>query len=363
MASEWQIIKDLYKGFGNNPRNAETFEALVNINPLFSAYRGAKTLSNVDVSPMRQSLLNEAYGISDPNVNRQAANQVKDTLFGLLDVAPVAGAATPAIKAGGKTLAKEAARQIETGTGLLGSTAIDPRMYITAYHGTPHEIIGGKFDLSKIGTGEGAQAYGHGLYFAESPAVAKTYQMPSRGAEATAAQNLKMYKNPERAIEALEEQLTSNITELGRQHTQEAINLLKSGKATTGNLYKVDIADETIPKMLDWNKPISEQSIEVQKALSPYMKEYGLPSNETGSSAYSMMLDILGKKKGLGSGSSPSSFKELAPYASEELNRAGIPGIKYLDAASRSGNEGTRNFVVFNPDTVKILERNGLLLP
>lgn len=130
MASEWQIIKDLYKGFGNNPRNAETFEALANINPLFSAYRGAKTLSNVDVSPMRQSLLNEAYGISDPNVNKQAANQVKDTLFGLLDVAPVAGAATPVIKSGGKTLFKEAARQIETGTGLLGSSAINPRINI-----------------------------------------------------------------------------------------------------------------------------------------------------------------------------------------------------------------------------------------
>jgi hypothetical protein len=102
MASEWQIIKDLYKGFGNNPRNAETFEAIANMNPIFSAYRGAKTLANVDVSPMRQSLLNEAYGISDPNVNRQAANQVKDTLFGLLDVAPT----FPVAKAGAKGLLK-----------------------------------------------------------------------------------------------------------------------------------------------------------------------------------------------------------------------------------------------------------------
>jgi hypothetical protein len=102
MAGEWQIIKDLYKGFGNNPRNAETFEAIANMNPLFSAYRGAKTLANVDVSPMRQSLLNEAYGISDPNVNRQAANQVKDTLFGLLDVAPT----FPVAKAGAKGLLK-----------------------------------------------------------------------------------------------------------------------------------------------------------------------------------------------------------------------------------------------------------------
>src|SRR4029077_8399539 len=40
---------------------------------------------------------------------------------------------------------------------------------IKAYHSSPHDFD--RFDLSKIGTGEGAQVYGHGLYFAENPAV------------------------------------------------------------------------------------------------------------------------------------------------------------------------------------------------
>ena len=40
---------------------------------------------------------------------------------------------------------------------------------IKAYHSSPHDFD--KFDLAKIGTGEGAQVYGHGLYFAENPAV------------------------------------------------------------------------------------------------------------------------------------------------------------------------------------------------
>ena len=39
----------------------------------------------------------------------------------------------------------------------------------TAYHGSPHKFD--KFQLDKIGTGEGAQAYGHGLYFADAPDV------------------------------------------------------------------------------------------------------------------------------------------------------------------------------------------------
>ena len=45
---------------------------------------------------------------------------------------------------------------------------------IRAYHGSPHDFD--KFDMSKIGTGEGAQAYGHGLYFSETEGVAKSYR-------------------------------------------------------------------------------------------------------------------------------------------------------------------------------------------
>lgn len=51
----------------------------------------------------------------------------------------------------------------------------DPRiLFQPAYHGTPH--IFDKFDSSKIGTGEGAQAFGHGLYFAGRKEVAKYYR-------------------------------------------------------------------------------------------------------------------------------------------------------------------------------------------
>ena len=45
---------------------------------------------------------------------------------------------------------------------------------IVAYHGSPHSFD--QFDTSKIGTGEGAQAYGHGLYMAGNEAVAQSYK-------------------------------------------------------------------------------------------------------------------------------------------------------------------------------------------
>ena len=48
------------------------------------------------------------------------------------------------------------------------------KIIIEAYHGTPHKVD--KFSTEKIGTGEGAQAYGHGLYFADRKGVAQSYQ-------------------------------------------------------------------------------------------------------------------------------------------------------------------------------------------
>ena len=49
-----------------------------------------------------------------------------------------------------------------------------PKAGFKAYHGTPYRFE--QFDIEKIGTGEGAQAYGYGLYFAGEPDVARGYR-------------------------------------------------------------------------------------------------------------------------------------------------------------------------------------------
>ena len=45
---------------------------------------------------------------------------------------------------------------------------------IKAYHGSPHKFD--IFDSSKLGTGVGAQNFGHGLYFAGEPAIGENYK-------------------------------------------------------------------------------------------------------------------------------------------------------------------------------------------
>jgi hypothetical protein len=72
--------------------------------------------------------------------------------------------------------AKDFAYNIEAGT--LGRH-LDEELngniqFMTAWHGSPHKFD--KFDISKIGTGEGAQAYGAGLYFTDKESVAEYYR-------------------------------------------------------------------------------------------------------------------------------------------------------------------------------------------
>jgi hypothetical protein len=247
-----------------------------------------------------------------------------------------------------------------------------------AYHGTPHEIQGA-FDISKVGTGEGAQAYGHGMYFAESPKVAESYKDLSKNVLYTPEgkvfdiatelkhpnirATLNKNKNIDDAIERAKQLIKTSDPNLeGAQIAKKELDLLenlkKQGglKTGEGNLYKVDIPDKDIPNMLDWDKPLSQQPKSVQNALAKYdpdlysPKGYDYDSNELGQMIYNRIA-------GLENVRTPSPT-DANVKATNKLNELGITGIRYLDEGSRHKG-GTSNFVVFDPKEVKILEKNG----
>ena len=227
---------------------------------------------------------------------------------------------------------------------------------MTTWHGSPHTF--NKFDLSKIGTGEGSQAYGHGLYVAQNPNVAKEYQKIVQGPESTAQQYLKEYKTRKEAISALEYGITPNLTPEAKKFSEDAINILKSGKELKGNLYKVDIPDEHIEKMLDWDKPLSQQPKNVQEALKgienklPTIPDFDLKKWMDTDPLASTFHNVINR-----------DLKVEQPEISSLLANRGIPGIKYLDEQSRGAREGTRNFVIFDPNIAKIEERNSIPIP
>ena len=239
---------------------------------------------------------------------------------------------------------------------------------LTAWHGTPHAIKGA-FDINKVGTGEGAQAYGHGIYFAESPEIAKGFINAGKPANTRAKTFLDLHENDiDRALEAANKSLemTNSISPANRagaiksaKDLIDELEVIKNPKQlglidklkgkTQGNLYKVDIPDEQIPNMLDWDKPLTQQTPEVQAILKDrFPSAFDDPRQATGQALYKEQV----KKMGLVGQKNPEQFM------SNYLNEYGIKGIRYLDEGSRKTG-GTSNFVVFDPSIVKILEENG----
>ena len=317
-------------------------------------------MSAADLTGLKgaQSLVNDmSYGKSPISGASLQTTKVDPRV---LDLAGVSGAMMPVGKALGKAALREGARQIETGTG-IGRAALDPRSPITTWHGSPHTFPPtannplGEFDPMKVGTGEGAQAYGVGAgYLAEAPAVAKGYR-----------QTEGMYKRVTGGMTNKEEFIADHLSQ-GRPETSildlyaqkyggsfdDAMKDLINVKQMygTGNLYKVDLPDEHVAKMLDWDKPLSEQHPSVQSALAKLDPDIYHPKGDE----YSP--DEVGAEIYLRMANSPLAKNQSD--ASEVMRNAGITGIRYLDAASRDAGKGTSNFVVFDPKHMNILERN-----
>jgi hypothetical protein len=208
---------------------------------------------------------------------------------------------------------------------------------IRAYHSSPHDFD--KFDLSKIGTGEGAQVYGHGLYFAENPAVSGQggqYWQQFKGRfegtpEAYAANVLESAKFDRGRATADLDRLLKTYGDNAPVTAREARALLASDKPVGPRTYEVNINADPA-HFLDWDKPLSQMSPEVQRAVEPRLsqipKEYRSADPE-GEYIWRAMHPQGGLDKTM------DFSRTLPQQATERLREAGIPGIKYLDEGSR----------------------------
>jgi hypothetical protein len=266
------------------------------------------------------------------------------------------------------------------------------------YHGTPHRFEPtpdnplGEFRASQIGTGEGAQIYGHGVYVAESPQVANEYrvrlsydpeQMKVGGKQINQVyseiENAAARLPPEKAsaeYEKLEllERLMSNDSLDSVQEAASAMSdvskkwfesQVKPNFTTYGNLYTADLPDEMVNRMLDWDKPLSEQSDEIKQKILEYSKTLK-PSVSRGSMGEVVRQDLRTKiaysLRGLEDMTGGGFYKAINPSKEKStsiLKELGIPGIKYFDEGSRDAGKGTRNFVLFPGEEkkAKIIKR------
>lgn len=206
-----------------------------------------------------------------------------------------------------------------------GSAAEGATMNQPAFHGSPHKFE--KFTTQKIGTGEGAQAYGWGMYFAGNKEVAQFYR-----------------------------------------------DKLSKKQGTDGRLYTVDVPEDD--QYLDWDKELADQPQAVKDALlkmSPklrdeivnHFEEDGEDLRDGLTEAYEVRgKDLYSFIKKLAEEGLPTGIEHTNPaadpnitdakeVASKYLHSLGIPGIKFLDNRSRRVGEGTSNYVIFDDSHVK----------
>lgn len=236
---------------------------------------------------------------------------------------------------------------------------------IRAYHGSPHDFD--KFSLSKIGTGEGAQSYGHGLYFAENEKVAREYRSALAGgpvlegrdplaslapsaqqrAKQTLARAMKVGLQGDDAIRwAMETIHKTPYDPSSKRMSNDAINglgelLTKPWEINRGKMYEVNISADP-NSLLDWDAPLSGQSPQVLSALQ------------------NLGIDPV-KHTAISDGSRAYGISRMLQGDEETAVRAfldqGVPGIRYLDQGSRQAGEGSRNFVIFDDSIIDILNK------
>ena len=271
-----------------------------------------------------------------------------------------------------------------SGVGVAGgAVSISPSMAailpiirknIDAWHGSPHRFD--SFSMSNIGTGEGAQAYGHGLYFAEGKGTGEAYLNNLGGIEISVGDKVYDtvdFKDPRNKMAGrIRSQMPGNnagwATSGTRPSLDEAVEAVRNSASpedvkildemiadglearNTGSLYNVDLKVDP-DELLDWDAPFSQQPEKVQKSLLETMKDRGFDDSQ-------IQYFVDGDESGEHFYNSISGIRGME-HGSDSLKSRGILGIRYLDGSSRSAGEGTRNFVIFDYSLVDIKTRNG----
>ena len=306
--------------------------------------------------------------------------------------------------------------------GLLGFSAgaddaarrfvADESGAIRAFHGSPHDFD--RFSMDKIGTGEGAQVYGHGLYFAEAEPVAKMYRdQLSQGNTSAARRTLESAGGDvNRAISETESKLRrlderASAGDFGgderrfnaqRQIQVDKINQLTNfrdtGEFNAGRMYEVNI-NASPEDFLDWDRPLSEQSNvlrrlglstrteqEINDEALRLMEQGNAKAGRAGGwmddpqiaarievlndEIMNSAPDVTGESfyRSGGQGGAADLMSQMGggspQLRAQELRDAGIPGIRYFDQGSRTAGEGSRNFVVFDENLINIVRKYGI---
>jgi len=217
-----------------------------------------------------------------------------------------------------------------------------------AYHGSPHDFD--TFDAAKIGSGEGSQQFGYGLYFAGDKRTARSYKAmaanPARRAQTGLTRTgqdqivldslirLCAHKWTHGDVNKLADLISKRPAAFEKPEAMLQRIALYHDNLPPSYMYEVQI-DANLDHFLDWDRSVGQQNSLVQNFLSHHMT-HGITPQSSGAEAYRL----------IGRG----------PEVSAIMLDAGIPGITHRDVGSLYG-EDRKNYVVFDPATVKIVSK------
>jgi len=232
---------------------------------------------------------------------------------------------------------------------------------IKAWHASPYDFD--RVDLSKVGTGQGAQSYGHGFYAAESPKVsgvggeywkefARNFTGSGPGIDPVMSHAVQIleHTNGDRAKALkLAQEAIGKQTTYPQDQIKAVRDLLASDKQVGPRVYELDIKAD--PKsFLQWDKPLAEQTNITQKLPmlleaakdEAYWRAVSATSKSRQDELYNMVKNpeqATGEfaYRGLAERFKGHEYGEKGPSrVARTFDLAGVPGVRYLDEKSRA---------------------------
>ena len=253
------------------------------------------------------------------NKGQRGANWLADLLFGATPEEEAQNAILSLVAPMG-TVQDVGRRVLSNIAGPTQRRLLPSAQKIISYHGTPESGFAptsrnplGEFNLNKIGSGEGSQIKGKGLYMSSDPEIADWYR---------------------------------------RMLSQSGIG----PSPNRGSLFEVGIRSSP-EELIDLDKPLTDQSHQVQSVvrsifdpLQPksyeMVTESGLPSGRMGRDVGRPGSEYLEHTL------FESPETALDAYSTQLLKEKGVPGAQYIGRTS-----GKRNYVVWDPDRLHILRK------
>lgn len=374
----FEIDKKVGKGVVLN--DIRSIHSRQNYEPIIDKALNDKRLLKVDAEKIRNLL----WGNSDLISEGDQASSKKDLPLTSSDL----------ISEGAASLIQKLQQKLE-----------DVKYYQSVYHGSPHKFD--EFSLDAIGTGEGAQAHGWGLYFASDKNVSENYRK-----ELARINNLDLfgsvpvdvYYNGKHATEYNPSADFSLALELvGTQGKKAGIDYLKNEinkcqrkiddykeemkkRPMDSPAFKEQIEDERswiddYDKQIDFINNLDVNKLEVEKRNQGQLFEVDIPENdvlideqkdykEQPEKVKNALIELVKSEV-----NAPNYLKYNLPKneninmdgrqiynmlsrslggdknASETLNKYGIKGIVY------NGLQDGKCYVVFDDKAVKVLEK------